>query len=403
MKSAGSGFFHIDRRIWNLLCNRQNINMAVAYLCVATGTGGGNRTSFWSAQAIEKYTGLHNSRAKKVLDELIAAGFMCRDKESSRTRPRYEFQDYSNVLESIQYALAAPHEAVVITRVCKGQKLSKSDRVIAERLRTQGLLWRALDGFTAKPPSVDLAVELIWLPNSLVIGTPHGEAPPVKRLRSYGDLWALRLLIDLYQAQNLSADGGISRSVLRYEYEKKRYGQRGRHVIWGFTAKQGWATSHPCTRTFWDRKATEKLSDNPIFPTLQVLLDMGLVRIVPHLVENSSNDCEIIHALGSAGVGEEVEQELGKAAEEAARYLLNEQQLHRADNVVGVEMLVPVWQTQADVQVVGVYRLTYRPQTRLTADWYRRMNERATEWLENYKRLGPPVLRLPPASGFEDW
>lgn len=54
----------------------------------------------------------------------------------------------------------------------------------------------------------------------------------MKRLRSLGDLNALRLLIDLCQAQNLSADGGISRAALRHEYERKKCGERCKHIIW---------------------------------------------------------------------------------------------------------------------------------------------------------------------------
>jgi hypothetical protein len=401
MKSVGQGFFHIDRRIWNSLCNQKDVNMAVAYLCVATGTGSGNRTSFWSAQAIEKYTGLHNSRATKAINELVATGFMCRSEKSSRTRPMYELQDYPNVLKAVQDAACEGHGGGVMTSVRKGQKLLKSDTAIAERLVTQTLLWRTGNGFTADPPSEDVPrAELIWLPNALVTGTSSGEASPVKKLRSRRDLWALRLLVDLYQTQNLSADGGISRSVLRYEYVKKKYGERGRHILWGFSAKQPWASLHSSTKCFWDRKAMEKLSENPIFPALQTLRDMGLLEVVPHLVENASNDCEPIHGFGRAGVGEDIERVLGEAADAAGRHMIGEERLYTAENEV--DMLAPVWETLPDVQMVGVFRLTYRPQTRLTADWYRRMNEGATEWLETYRRLGPPARTLSHAA-VEDW
>ena len=127
---------------------------------------------------------------------------------------------------------------------------------------------------------------------------------------------------------------------------------------------------------------------------------MGLLVVVPHLVENASLTCEPIHGYGWEGAGEPLEQSLGDAADEAARYMLGEERLYTAETVDGVEMMAPVWETQANVQMVGVYRLTYQPHTRLTADWYRRMNEKAAEWLEAYKRLGPPDYVLPVASGF---
>jgi len=282
-------------------------------------------------------------------------------------------------------------------RVRQDLNLSPVDRSRADRLVKMGVMWREGNRYTLNPPPVESAAELIWLPNTLVIGA-QGEASPVKRLRSHGDIWALRLLIDLYQAHNLSADGGISREVLRYEYDRKRYGQRGRHVIWGFTPKQGLASSHSSTETFWARKASGH--PNPIWDAIGALVSMGLLIAVPHLVENANATCEPIHGYGWNGSGEPLEQSLGEAADEAARHMLGEERLYTAETVDGVEMMAPVWETQANVQMVGVYRLTYRPHTRMTADWYRRMNEKATEWLEAYKRLDPDH-ELPAASGFE--
>ena len=248
-------------------------------------------------------------------------------------------------------------------------------------------------------PTVESAADLIWLPNTLVTGTAKGEASPLKRLRSRGDIWALRLLIDLYHAQNLSADGGIGRNVLRHGYERKKYGERGHHVVWGFRAEQSWAMSHSSTKAFWDRQAAGDLEENPIWSAVGALKDMGLLTIVPHLVENTSHDCEPIHGFGWNGVGEEVERQLGAAADDAGRYIIGEQRLYTAESVDGVDMLVPVWKTQTEVQMVGVYRLTYRPQTQLTADWLRRIHQKSSEWMEVYEKIGPPRNEVPLASG----
>jgi hypothetical protein len=109
-------------------------------------------------------------------------------------------------------------------------------------------------------------------------------------------------------------------------------------------------------------------------------------------VENASDDCEPLHGFGWAGKGEDIERELGEAADAAGGHMIGDQRLYTAENKV--DMLVPVLETLSDVQMVGVFRLTYRPQTRLTADWYRRLHEQATEWLEVYRRLGPPACGL---------
>lgn len=52
-------------------------------------------------------------------------------------------------------------------------------------------------------------------------------------------------------------------------------------------------------------------------------------------------------------------------------------------------MFAPVWDTQHDVQMVGIFRLTYRPNTRLTTEWYQRLQYRVTEWMSVYEKIGP--------------
>ncbi len=55
---AGQGdFFAVDRRAWARAC-ALGLNPAVAYLVLARGTSADNRSTTWSAQAIEKYTGV---------------------------------------------------------------------------------------------------------------------------------------------------------------------------------------------------------------------------------------------------------------------------------------------------------------------------------------------------------
>jgi hypothetical protein len=57
--------------------------------------------------------------------------------------------------------------------------------------------------------------------------------------------------------------------------------------------------------------------------------------------------------------------------------------------------LIPVWGTLPDVQLIGIFRLRYRPHTSLTADWYRRHMENAAVWLKEYREIGPPVVKIP--------
>jgi hypothetical protein len=340
--SAVQGFFAIDRRWWRQICGDYDINMAVSYLTVAAGTGRGNRLSSWSATAIEKYTGLSWQRASVSIKKLIGIGYIRLREDSARCKPRYELTSYDD-----------------------------DDRTPGRE-------------------------ELIWLPNALIMGTVSGEASPVRRLRSRGDLAALRLLIDLYQAQHLSADGGIGRAVLRREYRRQKCGERGRQVVWGFTETVGVAEmSHASTEAFRHGHAAPGAKEHPLWSAICVLRSEGLLTIVPHLVENASLDSEPIHGFGWDGVGEPLEQELGRAADEAGRYIIGDVRVCVAEKA-GVQIFAPAWDTQEDVQMVGVFRLTYRPQTKRTADWYRRLDLQAMEWMEIYRRIGPlgHALRL---------
>ena len=75
MSTTNTGFFAVDRRAWARVC-ALGLNPAVAYLVVACGTGGDNRTTKWSDQAIRKYAGLSRGRTDKAMAELKASGLV---------------------------------------------------------------------------------------------------------------------------------------------------------------------------------------------------------------------------------------------------------------------------------------------------------------------------------------
>jgi hypothetical protein len=176
-KGEGEGFFQIDRRIWKLVCDRSDLNVAAAYLGIATGTGSGNRVSFWSAQAIEKFTGLHNVRATAAIRELIAAGFVRLRDDSSRTRPIYELQSYLDIVGGLQRTVCSDGpEAKVLAALRRGRNLSPKEEVIARRLAVAGIIFcEGGDKFSSDPPPAEPAAQLIWLPNTLFTGTANAN------------------------------------------------------------------------------------------------------------------------------------------------------------------------------------------------------------------------------------
>jgi hypothetical protein len=72
------GFFHIDRRTWASICDLQKMNLAVAYLVLATGTGAANNVTKWSAKAVETWTGMRRLKAREAIEELVKLGYVKR-------------------------------------------------------------------------------------------------------------------------------------------------------------------------------------------------------------------------------------------------------------------------------------------------------------------------------------
>ena len=156
-KADGRGhFFAVDARTWGHVC-AQGMAPACAYLVLARFSGGDNATTKASVQAIEKHTAISRRHARAALDALVAA------------------------------------KAIEQSTTPRGFPLYK--------LRA----WREV---SPTPVAESDAPQWVWLPNQLVTGTTAGEVPPVERVRQTGDVGALRLLVDLYNAHDLAGDWG---------------------------------------------------------------------------------------------------------------------------------------------------------------------------------------------------
>jgi hypothetical protein len=53
--------------------------------------------------------------------------------------------------------------------------------------------------------------------------------------------------------------------------------------------------------------------------------------------------------------------------------------------------IVPVFDSYPNAQLVGVYRMRYRPRTYLTAEWLRRLESSHREWIPVYLRLAGKI------------
>ena len=120
------------------------------------------------------------------------------------------------------------------------------------------------------------------------------------------------------------------------------------------------------------------------FRRLNQLADLGLIEWVPHLVESGDADAEIIHPLGM-GKSDSPEDRLAMAAHRAGGAMLTDGQREWAeDNGL---WLVPIRRHVANVQVVGIARLRYRPRTRRTAAWWGKTRQEGEEFVRRYEGL----------------
>jgi hypothetical protein len=387
---AKTGFFRIDRRTWAAVCER-GMNPAVSYLVLACGTGRDNRTTAWSAQAVAEYAGIAWVRSKPAIQELVKVGLVKQTHLGSR--PRYELPDWEEVRTLVEKPISDYSVALYRMIVKEGaQPKGKLQRVAAEELAQSGKLVTGPDGCYVAAPIDDApkADHYIWLPTSLVTGTAKGEDSPLARVRRTQDPLTLRLLIDLYHAQHLRDDGGISRSVLSQEFKRSRVGERGIYIVWSFAPSQRWVFSSSITLPHWKKETENRLV---FWDRLQQLTDLGLVELIPHLCESEKPDGEIIHPYGidwRTGELEGLENRAGLAAHRAGLEMRDKRQ-----PLTFGEYLAPVPRDYSEVAMVGIGRLRYRPHTKLTSQWWAKLQTRLPGIISHYEALQMNATNTP--------
>lgn len=325
-KKGRGDFFAIPARNVARVCGL-GMNPAVAYLVLARGTGRDNVTTSWSVQAIEKYTGIARSRAAQAVKVLRDSKIVTQTKGG--TQPQYKL----------------------------------------------------VGGKKSEP--------LVWLPNAFVTGAVS-ETPPLELIRQTQDVMTLRLALDLYGSQNLREDGGISRHIVITSYNRTQVGQCGEYVIWGFERDLqvvSWTDitiPHRREKLSATEKKQGKNAGVDFFRRVAELVGCGAIEWIPYLVESGKDDSEVIHPCGH-GNSESIEDRLGRAAEEAANGMVTEGRREYARN--NGLTLTPVKAHIANVQMVGVARLRYRPRTAMTGAWWANLNVKADKYLAEYARL----------------
>jgi len=385
-------FFAVDRRVWARCCEL-GLNPAVAYLVLACGTGRDNRTTAWSVNAIENYTSIGRKRAGEAIQQLIKSGVVT--KEETNSRPRYVIADAreipgceghsAHLADVEQWVLefldGESIQSVPAKDPARGNWPTTRPREVVAGLMLKGLIeYTRKDGF--KPARVLDAEQdkpdWIWLPNSIVVRAKQ-EVPPLERLRQRHDVDALRLFVELYHAQSLADDGGLHHRLVRQEFGRRKLAAAGHLIFYSF---EPGSVVGPYQWPF-ARLSPEIVDAEPknrIWDVWSSIRELGLLERVEHLVESPTEDGEIIHPCPEE-TGTDTETALGRAAFDFTYERGNEIIKGRMGN----ERILAVSDNFPNVQMVGIYRLRYRPHTRATAAWNAK-EKTWQEWTASYKQ-----------------
>lgn len=167
-----ANFFAIGKTQWADAC-KLGMNPAVAFLVLARGTGGDNRTTSWSAEAVRTNVGVAWVRADNAI----------------------------KVLEKNRLVIRVP-------------KTGRPSRKLSF------------------PKNEDA---VLWLPNSLVDGVA-GRSSPIERLRRTQNVAYLQSFVDLYGEHNLVNEGGLPRSLVRQKFSRTHVFDYGQFRFYGFSS-----------------------------------------------------------------------------------------------------------------------------------------------------------------------
>lgn len=270
-KGRGSKFMVLSKPIWQKLYvipTGNRLSLYITYLVLLAGTGSDHRLSKWSAKAIEDYTGLGKPRAKRAIEELIAAKVIKHSPASTRFSPQYELPVVS-------------------------------------------------------PDSEDV----IFLPVQLVTGL-NGETPILRRVRETGDALVLKMLIDLYGLIQIDATYGVPIANLRYSGKDptaEKISETGAHAIWGLQLGDGGSAQGDWCQCHHDIKSGNQ-GWAAFWQRVEMLKKIGALWYEPWVFDGDELDAEPIIPLDPAvmynfDAGDD-EARLTKLAFEASHALL---------------------------------------------------------------------------------
>lgn len=358
MSKGNKGFFSIAQKAWPQVC-ALGLNPAVAYLVLARFSGPDNVTTSASTNAVEKYANMSRSRSKEAIENLCKAERILKVKDG--THPRY--------------------------KLSPGEIVKESKGTSPARRRREAQAKKASGEAEAEEKAPKEPV--IWLPNSIVDGVV-GAPSPLQLLRQTQDVMTLRLFVELYSAQNLIEDLGVSRKIVYQKYTRELIAELAEWNIWGFDKNGTFGGWHPVARAHYQEgifdtlKRQYETDAKVFFGRIGVLENLGLFDWVPVVFESEDPSAEPMFELG------DVASEVSASVYGAAETLLEKRfggEGAVAREVAPYTFQIPILKHLSRVQVFGVARLHYRPHTSMTSTWWRKHKENEAKLIAKYEQV----------------
>ena len=210
---ATGDFFAVDIIMVKKIIDDQGLRGACAYLVMATGTGKDNRSTKWSANAVQNYTGISVRRAKDAVNNLCAGGWVERLHGGSKQHPKYKLD------------VAADNEDS----------------------------------------------RFIYIPKQFVTGAAD-EKTPLERIRVSDDGDLLFLMLQIYDRSNIADDGGLSYDDVYIRYDAELIAEKGIYNLWGFNHDDHTTKSNSIAKDH-----TDSNSYTPFWERLRKLQKLGLI------------------------------------------------------------------------------------------------------------------------------
>lgn len=376
------------------------LNHAIAYLILARGTQGDNRTSTWSTNSIEGYTRVSRNKARDCIDELSEQGIIERV-GGSKHRPIRTLFPLPSPRHVNRYGdvLSSEDERIMHSLPRGSRGLTKQLKASLERLSHDDWVefadgaWSPSKTVKLRPPRADLT----WLPNSLVDGL-DGASSPVELVRQTQNVWTLALLVALYRQHELTFSQGVPHEVLVEEYTRKKIREFREFDVFQFDRSQPAVAPDSDMVVLFENSGSERPPSEQFYDAFDVLNRLGLVAFISHLLDGPEG--EVLFPLAEPRNGADVteaEGRLFKAVMRASLALDRHNHRYAAPSQAHGSVIVPIQNHMRKVQLRGIARLRHRPRTMVTAEWLAQ-SERWQEWAEFYENLRSEI-RSSQASG----